>query len=205
MTSLFEGLQNASVFLQAATGAANEDQNTLFDGIEEAFDGLHEELVSAETARVGGIVTLNLKDFKGEIARFPGDTGPGCLLEDHFGDGLFWRVRWITTNAWGIYSTGFDGEFHLLHGSELADPWDSDCFVALGRMPSFFFAAPLALTAVDRKTVHDYSSPRSRIFLPGEEDIIDESQKEGDDSPQDQEGAASKMASTPGSDQRTSE
>ena len=205
MTSLFDGLQHASVFLQAATGDAaaqgpGESGEALLDGLENAFDGKQEQFVTGDTAKVGGIVTLNLRDYKGVIPRFPGDTGPGCLLEDHFGDGSFWRVRWISTNAWGIYSTGFDAEFHLLHGSELADEWDSECFVAPGRMPSFFFCAPLALTADDRKIVHDYSSPRSRIFLPEEADMIVESHKEDKE---DDNDAASKMPTTPESVPRT--
>jgi hypothetical protein len=25
------------------------------------------------------------------------------LVEDHFGDGGMWRVRWLMTNAWGVY------------------------------------------------------------------------------------------------------
>ena len=174
-TSLFEGLQNASLFLQAATrGQGSADgvdspADGLFGGVEDALDSY----VTAESAQVGQLVTLNLKEFKGKgIPRFPGDTGPGCLLEDHFGDGTMWRVRWITTNAWGIYSTGFEGEHHLMQGTALADEWDSECFTATGRMPSFFFCAPLGLTAEDRKSVHEHSSPRSRIFLPTEEDMI---------------------------------
>jgi hypothetical protein len=139
---------------------------TLFTGIESAIC----DVVTAENARVGLLVTLNLKEFKGP--RLPGDTGAGCLFEDHFGDGLSWRVRWIQTNTWNVYLTGDGGEHDLLLGTAQAEPWDSDCFLRKGRMPSFFFCTPLALTREDRAVVYDASSPRSRIFLPKEEDMI---------------------------------
>ena len=29
------------------------------------------------------------------------------LVEDHFGDGGMWRVRWILTNCWGVYASEF--------------------------------------------------------------------------------------------------
>ena len=32
-------------------------------------------------------------------------AGPGLLLEDHSGDGRLWRVRWLETNAWGVYAS----------------------------------------------------------------------------------------------------
>ena len=52
----------------------------------------------AYMARPGLMVTLNLKQFAGPgRARFRGDTGPGVMMEDHFGDGELWRVRWIKT------------------------------------------------------------------------------------------------------------
>ena len=68
-------------------------------------------------------------------------------------------------SQWGIYSTGFDGEFHLLLGTETADEFDPDCFLNEGRLPSFFFCVPLGTNVQDRKAVYDSSSPRSKAHV----------------------------------------
>ena len=75
-----------------------------------------------------------------------------CLLTCEFSMGM--------QSQWGIYSTGFDGEFHLLLGTETADEFDPDCFLNEGRLPSFFFCVPLGTNIQDRKAVYDSSSPR---------------------------------------------
>mmetsp|Transcript_18673 Transcript_18673/g.42725 ORF Transcript_18673/g.42725 Transcript_18673/m.42725 type:complete len:107 (-) Transcript_18673:128-448(-) len=78
-----------------------------------------------------------------------------------------WRVRWIYTNTWGIYNTGFEGQYHLWVGSEKdAPPIDPDLFMQKNRMPSFFFCCPVADSSEGIKTMHNLSSPRSRLFLP---------------------------------------
>ena len=68
----------------------------MFDGVEDA--AAQYPVVTRDMARPGLMVTLNLKQFAGPgRARFRGDTGPGVMMEDHFGDGELWRVRWIKT------------------------------------------------------------------------------------------------------------
>mmetsp|Transcript_60261 Transcript_60261/g.160394 ORF Transcript_60261/g.160394 Transcript_60261/m.160394 type:complete len:157 (-) Transcript_60261:544-1014(-) len=66
--------------------------------------------VTPLNGRPGMLVSLDVDAFvAGSLSlgccRFPGDEGPGQLLEDHFGDGLMWRVRWLRTNCWGIYAS----------------------------------------------------------------------------------------------------
>ena len=80
-----------------------------------------------------------------------------CLLTCEFSMGM--------QSQWGIYSTGFDGEFHLLLGTETADEFDPDCFLNEGRLPSFFFCVPLGTNVQDRKAVYDSSSPRSKAHV----------------------------------------
>ena len=100
--SLSDTLGNANKFLQASLkGKAilqdgADSRKNLFDGVEDA--AAQYPVVTRDMARPGLMVTLNLKQFAGPgRARFRGDTGPGVMMEDHFGDGELWRVRWIQT------------------------------------------------------------------------------------------------------------
>mmetsp|Transcript_60245 Transcript_60245/g.160303 ORF Transcript_60245/g.160303 Transcript_60245/m.160303 type:complete len:162 (-) Transcript_60245:526-1011(-) len=127
--------------------------------------------VTPLNGRPGMLVSLDVDAFvAGSLSlgccRFPGDEGPGQLLEDHFGDGLMWRVRWLRTNCWGIYATGYESQHHLLRGVDNArEGWGPEMFLIPGRMPSFFFCAPLPSLPEDRAALLDHASPRSRMLI----------------------------------------
>jgi len=158
--SFHAGVQYALTFMQAISQSPNSPVHQDFD--------MGPMRVGKDNARPGLLVTLDLDSYLASgQCRFPGDDGPGTLLEDHFGDSSMWRVRWLHTNTWGIYHTGYHNEFHLLVGGESASKnFDSACFMQEKRLPSLFFCSPLASTPADRKAIYDTSSPRSRIFLP---------------------------------------
>mmetsp|Transcript_44095 Transcript_44095/g.117625 ORF Transcript_44095/g.117625 Transcript_44095/m.117625 type:complete len:89 (-) Transcript_44095:67-333(-) len=87
-------------------------------------------------------------------------------MEDHFGDGSMWRVRWMLSNLWGIYSTGFEGQHHLFAGAERArQTWDENVWSMPGRPPSFFFCAPIPQEPAIRAAAFAFASPRSRLLM----------------------------------------
>jgi len=126
--------------------------------------------VTGENAYTGMMVALDLEVYGlSGLARFPGDAGPGVLLEDHFGDGSCWRVRWVLTNSWGIYYTGLCDEYHLFVGADKAtQEWDPEAVNARGRMPSMFFCVAPPKEAESRNELIRYSSPRSRVLTSEE-------------------------------------
>mmetsp|Transcript_60255 Transcript_60255/g.160351 ORF Transcript_60255/g.160351 Transcript_60255/m.160351 type:complete len:510 (-) Transcript_60255:526-2055(-) len=156
----------------SSTGEVDGPRLSREDSSSSSDDAAAEDLarhVTQQNGRPGMLVSLDVDAFVATpfgSCRFPGDEGPGQLLEDHFGDGLMWRVRWLLSNCWGIYATGYESQHHLLLGTADARMgWDPEVFMAPGRMPSFFFCAPLPSLPEDRAALLDHASPRSRMLI----------------------------------------
>jgi hypothetical protein len=61
---------------------------------------------------------------------------------------------------------GFQGSYQLFTGAERARvAWDPSAWRAPGRMPSFFFCAPVVRDPAHRDVLLARASPRSRLLM----------------------------------------